>query len=193
MSLSKRDSTIIMEYVILLILSGSLLFLSKLDEKCFRPPLSTRANNKNVKCYTSLELHRIRSMMNKSPHLKVLSPTLINNIRSFKIHRRRKRGRRGGVANEAILLDNRIKTVAPTHSQSQIQQSNDGHVQGISRHQLNWKNNLHLMLINIRSIKKNDISLYDYISANHIDLCFISETWLSTSDTDLAWGIFIII
>ena len=58
---------------------------------------TTNVNNaQKVKIYDCFELKQIRSWMNKNPGMVKISPDVILNIRTLKIHRKRKRKCWGG-------------------------------------------------------------------------------------------------
>ena len=39
----------------------------------------------------------------------------------------------------------------------------------------------------MQSVKNKDMILHQYICDNKIDLCILTETWLTDSDTDKVW------
>ena len=47
--------------------------------------------------------------------------------------------------------------------------------------------NIKISTINVQSIKGKDLILRNYIDTNKIDLCVMSETWLTSQDSDKIW------
>ena len=47
--------------------------------------------------------------------------------------------------------------------------------------------NIKLNTINVQSVKNKDMILYEYIWGNKIDLCLMTETWVTDSDTYKGW------
>ena len=44
-----------------------------------------------------------------------------------------------------------------------------------------------LATVNTRSIKGKDQDLHQYLTENNIDICTVTETWLSDADADKLW------
>ena len=53
--------------------------------------------------------------------------------------------------------------------------------------QANQKKTVKLSSINVQSVKNKDLNLHHYICNNIIDLCMLTKTWLTNSDTDKIW------
>ena len=87
------------------------------------------------------------------------------NIRKCKLNKR-KRGKRGGSSKQkqtGVDLKNLITAV------------NIDNTNKISP-------NLRMCLMNTQSIKNKECTIMDYILENKIDVCFVTETWLSDDD-----------
>ena len=44
-----------------------------------------------------------------------------------------------------------------------------------------------LATANTRSVKEKDQDLHQYLTENNIDICIVTETWLSDADADKLW------
>ena len=93
----------------------------------------------------------------------------------MKIAKRRKRGRRGGIARDA----------SGCHQLSSINL-----VLTLVFYNLDYKFTNKLLsigLVNLRSVKGKEIILLEYMDSTKNDAFIITETWLKNSDLDKAW------
>ena len=58
---------------------------------------------------------------------------------------------------------------------------------GTRQNMRDLKLNLTLHLLNAQSIKNNELVLYGQLIHHDVDLCILTETWLSKNDSDTTW------
>ena len=139
------------------------------------------ATTKQIIKYSSKLLRELNRKMKSSSTLHSLDPITASNIRKLKIHKKRKRGKRGGIRlrqNNMVVIENGVlgngdlakrsihKTVL-IESKSPI---------------------LTFGTLNAHSIKNKDEEIYQILVENDLDFAIITETWLQQNkDLDLAW------
>ena len=102
----------------------------------------------------------------------------VNKIRSLKIYKRRKRGKRGGCRQQK-----QHKILAEYEKSRTVNQDNLISINTIKdRHVTNNAQNLKIGLVNARSIRNKDIRLKQDLIEEDIDACVVTETWLDDSN-----------
>ena len=127
--------------------------------------------------YTSNQLWQIKDRVDQDITLGTISPEIVNSIRKLKLQKRKTRGKRGGTkrhysipAEKRSININNIIQCKPT---------------GATSCDRELRKNLGLSLINIRSIKNKHTNLLDNLVENKIDICIVTETWLT--DDEKVW------
>ena len=159
-----------MEYIKVLIL-----FLSILIGLTPDTPLSSSRDEVFGKKYNNFELLSIKRKCQQNPHIMRVTPNTMVIIRSLRIQKTRKRGRRGG-QNRGRFINlhsnkvnkNNLITVAPTGK-------------------LNNDKYCRIALWNSRSILKKDKYLALELENNWVDICAITETWIKPNEDHNAW------
>ena len=136
-----------------------------------RLPLSPKADL-NCRKYERNELKNIRSLMTTNSKLGTLSPTVVKRIRELKIHKKRRRGRRGGRSRMPLLSNN-------------VNNNNLITVACDSFYDIrNPYTKIKFGVTNARSIKGKDVALaVDMISLS-LDFVLITETWIKPGKDD---------
>ena len=126
--------------------------------------------------YTSEKLKHIRDNVHHDQCYRILTGKTCKSIRSLRINKRRKRGSKAGLKTKntepcsSVNLSNQIKVNINNLPCSQADQKT-----------------IRLSIINVQSIKNKDLILHHYICDNRMDLCILTEIWLTNSDTDKIW------
>lgn len=108
---------------------------------------------------------------------KALPIDTVLRVRFFKIQKRRKRGKRGGYEQR------RRKMIDEYEKNRGIHHHNLTSVNIIKDRHLKSKScNLTMGLVNVRSVKNKDIWLKQVMTEENIDICVMTETWLTKSD-----------
>ena len=136
-----------------------------------RLTLLTTTSVRNRKIYNKFELLSIKARVSKFRQLRRLPNETFNNIRTLNIQKRRKRGKREGVAKVNKFLNN--------------QNQNNNIVVAMSEFQS--RNFLNFGLVNIQSIRSKSLPLLHILESDTIDLCLVTETWLDSSNNCKAW------
>ena len=125
--------------------------------------------------YTSQELKYIRDNVYHDQHYSI---SLGKSIRSLRIKKKRKRGSKAGLKTKkkktepyrAVNLSSLIKV----------------DINNLPCNQADQKT-IRLSIIDVQSVKNKDLILHHYICDNKIDLCILTETWLTDIHTDKIW------
>ena len=161
----------------LLSLSTLLIFLDYNGSSLNADLLSLTTNKKIIK-YSVNQLWKIRSEVNKDPRLKTLHPDTINIIRKYRIHRKRRRGRRGG---KCVTKQNSV------HDNQSIRQNRIYHGERLIEIRPG-KPIIKFLMLNAHSIKNKDEELSQYMQENEVDFTLLTETWLQkNNEIDLDW------
>ena len=94
-------------------------------------------------------------------------------IRSLRINKKRKRGSKVGLKTKNIELHRSVNLIKVD-------------INNLPHNQADQKT-IKLSTINVQSVKNKDLILHEYIYDNKIDLCILTETWLTDSDTGKIW------
>jgi exonuclease III len=123
--------------------------------------------------YSRQELLDIRESTKHSRLLRIMTPQVMYNIRVCRINRRKtRRWKRGGMKQKRKVLDEKRG----------INMDNLISI-GINDRDVSNKNqNFRIGLINARSVKNKEILLMNEIKESNIDICVVTETWLTDSD-----------
>ena len=124
--------------------------------------------------YTPEDLRNIRDNMWYDQHYRKLSVQTVKTIRNLGINTKK----RGSKAGRNKIIDHQ-RTV----NLSNLIRINSDELLKIGSDQKTIK----LSTINVQSVKNKDMNLYEYIWDIKIDLCLMTETWLTDSDTDKGW------
>ena len=125
--------------------------------------------------YNHDKLYSIAIKVGKDPRYKLIDRSACTRIRKSHLN---KRGRRGG---------KRLKH--HTHRLGLIPEgvnsSNLIHIKMDTRQNMrDLKLNLTLSLLNAQLIKNKELALYGQLIHHDVDLCILTETWLSENDSD---------
>ena len=126
--------------------------------------------------HTSDELKCIRDNVYHDQCYRILSGEACQSIRSLRINKRRKRGSKAGLKTKStelcrsVNLSNLIKV----------------YINSLPHNQADQKT-IRLSIINVQSIKNKDLIPHHYICNNKIDLCILTDTWLTDSNTEKIW------
>ena len=125
--------------------------------------------------YTSEDFRNIRDNVWYDQHYRKLSGQKAKIIRNLRINKKKKRGSKAGRSKRidqqrTVNLSNLIRINS----------------EELPRNVANQKT-IKINTINVQSVKNKDMILYEYIWDNKIDLCLMTETWLTDSDTDKGW------
>ena len=115
--------------------------------------------------------------MDQDRTLATISPEIVNSIRKLKLQKRKTRGKRGETKRHySIPAEKRLININNIIQCKPI---------GATSCDRELRKNLGLSLINIRSIKNKHTNLLDNLVENKIDICIVTETWLT--DDDKVW------
>ena len=124
--------------------------------------------------YTLDQLWQIKERVELDRTLLIISPETVNLIRKLRIHKRRYRGKRGGVkvhqANLARKRSVNVNNIIQCKPKCLISCDKE------------LRKNLGLTVINIQSIKNKDTNLLDHLVENKTDICIVTESWLNEDD-----------
>ena len=107
---------------------------------------------------------------------RILSDHTCKSIRSLRINKKRKRGSKCGLKTKNIELFRSVNL----SNLIKIDINNLPHNQADQK-------TIKLSTINVQSVKNKDLILHQDICENKTDLCILTETWLTDSDTDKVW------
>ena len=123
-----------------------------------------------IEPYAPTQLHQIGNTVKHDKKLHKLSPTTVKMIRHLRLHRRKLRGKRGGITKPIKDRPNGINKDNIT----------DIHI--TKNHAIQRSKHFTTLLINIQSIKCKDNLLLDKLITNKVDMCIVTETWLKEQD-----------
>ena len=127
--------------------------------------------------YTLNQLWQIKDRVDQDRTLSTISPEIVNSIRKPKLQKRRTRGKRGGTKRHyPILTEKRSININNIIQCKPI---------GATSCDRELRKKLGLSLVNIQSIKNKHTNLLDNLVENKIDICIVTETWLT--DDDKVW------
>lgn len=124
--------------------------------------------------YNSIQLNSIRARVKHHNVLKMIPNDVVVTIRSLKLQKKRKRGRRRSVAREEKVPSN----CSDKYNLVTINTENDIKP---------TKSNLSLGLINTQSVRNKELVILREMEINNINICALTETWLTDSDHDNLW------
>ena len=130
---------------------------------------------KQVLVYTRQELFAICDGIQHERHYKTLDKKACLNVPKLKINKRRKRGKRSGKQRKfkhQIQINSTVRNV----TRSNLIKVNI--VKRLKNHSKQFK----VATVNARSIKNKDLLIVDYLKEINIDVCIVSETWLTEQD-----------
>ena len=140
-----------------------------------RHTMQPEHEQKQVFVYTRQELFAIRDGIQHDRHYKTLDKNACLNVRKLKINKRRKRGKRSGKQRKfkhQIQINSTVRIV----TRSNLIKVNI--VKRLKDHSKQVK----IATVNARSIKNKDLLIVDYLKQINIDVCIVSETWLTEQD-----------
>ena len=125
--------------------------------------------------YDSCELHKLRYNLPRKPtvvnnnltSLHGLDIAVVQKIRSARIQKRRKRGKKKG--------------------QNTLRYTTNVDTDNANTKKRNIKTPLTCALINCRSVKNKSHSISSYMDENNIEICILTEIWLKDKIRDQAW------
>ena len=126
--------------------------------------------------YTSDDIKCIRDTVYPDQCYRLLSGQTCQTIRSLRINKKRKRGSKFGLKTKNIEL----------HRSVNLSNLIKVDINNLPHNQADQKTTK-LSPIIVQSVKNKDLILHQYICDNKIDLCILTETWLTDSDTDKIW------
>ena len=121
--------------------------------------------------YETADLVWIGQLVKNDKRLKILPKETITTIRSLRLNRW------GKWEGKHIVKDNLIKCI--NHKNVIYIKT----VQSILQHDKFFT----LATVNTRSVKGKDQELHQYLTENNIDICTVTETWVSDTDADKLW------
>ena len=138
----------------------------------------TRSSLHTVHMCNHEKLYSIAIKVGKDPRYRLIDSSACIRIRKFHLN---KRGKRGGKrlkhhTHKLGLIPERVNS------------SNLTHIKMDTRHNVrDLKLNLTLSLLNAQSNKNKELVLYGQLIHHDVDLCILTETWLSDNDLDTTW------
>ena len=145
-----KDRTMHGDWLGILFILAFILFCCTFMELPAKPVLSlTKEGHQstNLKIYSSYELREIQSLCNKHPGtLNTLPGHTLERIRSLKLQRQKRRGKRAGIVREAMIPNIHQITVLTS-----------------AFHDIGNLDNILIGYCNAQSIRNKDYNLYDYM------------------------------
>lgn len=127
----------------------------------------------NVKSYSSLDLRLLRSQIGRKSSLQILTRSTVESIISWNIHRKKRRGKRGGKPKHRStnyrqhLIEIPLKNILD-------QSKNDS--------------TLSFATFNARSVKNKHSAIAEYAHRKNLDWILLTETWIKSNDHDKIWA-----
>ena len=128
---------------------------------------------KKLTSYASMELKVIYNDIKGDKCYKLLKPGVCNKVRNLWLNGR---GKRGG---KHLKLS--LKQMGVNHDNLTIINNINEYTKSRSNHCIKG------CLVNIQSLKNKDLTLRDHLTANQMDICVATETWLKNNDADAIW------
>ena len=122
--------------------------------------------------YNIAKLYSIANEVRSDQRYKVINSITCYNIRKLKLNRR---GCRGGVR-----MKSHLDIIHPKSSDNDNLIIINTEWQEITHNHCS----LCICLANIQSIKNKQLILHQYLVENNINMCVLTETWLSDTDSD---------
>ena len=120
--------------------------------------------------YNRAQLLTIAEKLKHDKSLRILNYNTIRVIKSFRINRRR------------IRFNKTVNKAQPKLNLNNLKElQSDPELPNLS------SKNINLGLINICSLKTKADLLFETIIKEHLDVCFVTETWITTKETDKVW------
>ena len=153
--------------LIIIPLLGGMVLSSSKQHRC----------NKSI-VYTSEDLKNIRDKVCHNQYYRKLSCQTVKTIRNLRINNKKKNKRGSKVGS----ISKNINQQRSANRSNLIKINTDE----FPRNQVNQKT-IKLSTINVQSVKNKDMIIHQYVCDNKIDLCLLTETWLTDSDIDKVW------
>ena len=146
--------------------------------QAFRECICVQETNINGIEYNHDKLYSIVRKVGKDPRYKLKDRPACTRIRKLHLNRRGKRGGkrlkhhtyRLGLILEGVNSSNLIRIKMDTKQSMRYQ-----------------KLNLTLSLLNAQSIKNKELLQHGQLIHHDVDICILTETWLSKNDLDRTW------
>ena len=142
-----------------------------------RDPATESLGEKKQFTYSRELLLQIGNEVKHRKDYNILPVEVVKNVRSWKLQRKRKRGKRGGYQQrrQKIIEEYQRSRTSNNNNLITITPTKDRHIKNNSQ-------DIVIGLVNVRSIKNKDIWLKQELIEQGIDICVLTETWLSDSD-----------
>lgn len=144
------------------------------------------ASRPNLRTYDRDFLYALRDYNQHKRHVQRISLEVCFRIRDLRLHKRRKRGKKGGwkhgfdgiprvlrghLVHQNNAGDSRNLIILDTEKGPQIT--------------TNLDKNVRILTLNCQSVKNKDTFIHQFLLLANIDICVLTETWVH--DTDTAW------
>ena len=146
--------------------------------QAFRECICVQATNINGIEYNHDKLYSIARKIGKDPRYKLIDRSACTRIRKLHLNKRgKKRGKRLKHHTHRLgLIPEGVNSSNLIHIKMDIRQS-----------MRDLKLNLKLSLLNAQSISIMELVLYGQLIHHDVDICILTETWLSENDLDITW------